>query len=169
MKQYDVCIIGSGAGGAPVAYELSRAGFSVIVLEKGPHLSEKDFTKDEIAVSRRSLYTPSLKDEQHVIETYNEDGSIERVTGHESGWNFWNGSMVGGSSNLMSGYFHRMKPNDFKLRSAYGEIKDANVVDWPISYETMEPYYDRVEKVVGVSGRVVKHFFQEGRSSKDFP
>ncbi len=169
MKQYDVCIIGSGAGAAPVAYELSRAGFSVVVLEKGPDLSEKDFAKDEIAVSRRSLYTPSLKDEQHVIETYNEDGTIHRVTGSESGWNFWNGSMVGGSSNLMSGYFHRMKPDDFRLQTAYGEIKGANVVDWPISYETLEPYYDKVEKLVGVSGRVVKHPFQEKRSSAEFP
>jgi len=169
MKSYDVCIIGSGAGGAPVAYELSLAGFNVIVLEKGPYLTEKDFVKDEIAVSRRSLYTPALKDEQHVIETYNEDGTIERVTGSESGWNFWNGSMVGGSSNLMSGYFHRMKPDDFRLRSSYGPIKDANVVDWPISYNDLEPYYDKVEKVVGVSGRVVKHPFQEKRSSADFP
>ena len=69
MRSYDVCIIGSGAGGAPVAYELSLAGFKVIVLEKGPYLTEKDFVKDEIAVSRRSLYTPALKDEQHVIES----------------------------------------------------------------------------------------------------
>ena len=169
MKQYDICIVGSGAGAAPVAYELSRAGYSVLVLEKGPYLTEKDFTKDEIAVSRRSIYTPRLKDEQHVVETYNSDGSIERVTAEASGWNFWNGSMVGGSSNLMSGYFHRMKPVDFKLRSTFGAIKGANVVDWPITYEEMEPYFTKVERVVGVSGRVVEHPFQEQRSTRDFP
>ncbi|WP_345986776.1 GMC family oxidoreductase [Sulfurimonas sp. HSL-1656] len=169
MKQYDICIIGSGAGAAPVAYELSRAGYSVLVLEKGPYLTEKDFTKDEIAVSRRSIYTPRLKDEQHVVETYNSDGSIDRVTAAESGWNFWNGSMVGGSSNLMSGYFHRMKPVDFKLRSTFGAIEGANVVDWPITYEEMEPYFTKVEQVVGVSGRVVEHPFQEQRSTRDFP
>ncbi len=166
---YDVCIIGSGAGGAPIAYELSNAGFNVIVLEKGTWYKEEDFTKDEVAVSRRDLYTPLLKDEQHVINERLEDGTIERYVGSEYNWNFWNGSMVGGSSNLMSGYFHRMKPNDFKLKTVFGEIKNANVVDWPIDYKTLEPYYDKVEKVVGVSGSVVKHPFAEPRSSKNFP
>ncbi|UFS61327.1 GMC family oxidoreductase [Sulfurimonas sp. HSL-3221] len=169
MKQYDICIVGSGAGASPVAYELSRAGYRVLVLEKGPYLTEKDFTKDEIAVSRRSIYTPRLREEQHVVETYDSDGSIDRVTAAESGWNFWNGSMVGGSSNLMSGYFHRMKPVDFRLRSAFGPVAGANVVDWPISYDDMEPYFTKVEQLVGVSGRVVEHPFQERRSTKDFP
>ncbi len=167
--QYDVCIIGSGAGAAPVAYTLSKAGYKVVVLEKGPNIEKEDFSKDEIAVSRRSIYTPRLSDEQHVMETYASDGSIERTTGAESDWSFWNGSMVGGSSNLMSGYFHRMKPNDFRLLSTYGAIEGANIADWPISYRDLEPYYDKVEKLVGVSGRVVKHRFLEPRSSKDFP
>lgn len=167
--KYDICIVGSGAGAAPVAYTLSEQGYRVAVLEKGPHLREEDFVKDEIAITRRPLYTPRLSEEQHVVETYNEAGGIERVTGEESGWNFWNGSMVGGSSNLMSGYFHRMKPADFRLKSEYGSIEGANVVDWPISYEEMEPYYTKVEAVVGVSGRVVPHPFLEPRSTKDFP
>ncbi|MDA3945235.1 MAG: GMC family oxidoreductase [Helicobacteraceae bacterium] len=169
IKTADICIIGSGAGGAPVAYTLALAGFKVIVLEKGPLYNENDFKKDEIAVSRRSLYTPKLKDEQHVIETFNDNGEIIRETGEESGWNFWNGSMVGGSSNLMSGYFHRMKPNDFKLKTVFGEVEGANVVDWPIDYETMEPYYTKVEELVGVSGKMVEHPFREPRSTADYP
>ena len=56
MKDYDVCIIGSGAGGGPVALELARAGFDVVVLEKGPWLTEDDFYKDELACCRRSVY-----------------------------------------------------------------------------------------------------------------
>ncbi len=166
---YDVCIIGSGAGGSPIAYELSNAGFNVVVLEKGKYYKEEDFTKDELAVSRRDMFTPNLQDEFHIINEYKPSGNFTRYSGKESGWNFWNGSMVGGSSNLMSGYFHRMKPNDFKLRSVYGKIRGANVVDWPISYEELEPYYKKVERVVGVSGRVVEHKYQEPRSSKEFP
>jgi len=46
---YDVCVIGSGAGGGPIAYELAKAGKSVVVLEKGPWMSEIDFYKDEMA------------------------------------------------------------------------------------------------------------------------
>lgn len=167
--KYDVCIIGSGAGGSPIAYELSNAGYNVVVLEKGKNYSEKDFSKDELAVSRRDKFTPLLKDEQHVINEYDADGKFERFEGKEYNWSFWNGSMVGGSSNLMSGYFHRMKPNDFRLASVYGEIEGANVVDWAISYEELEPYYTKVEEVVGVSGNVVQHKFQESRSTKNFP
>ncbi|MBU0633016.1 GMC family oxidoreductase [bacterium] len=166
---YDICIIGSGAGCAPIAYELSRAGKKVLVLEKGRYYTEKDFFKDELAVSRRDIYTPPLHEQQHVIETQNSDGSWQSVKGEKSSWNFWNGSMVGGSSNLMSGYFHRMKPNDFKLASTYGQIDGANIVDWVIDYEDLEPYYDKVEKIVGVSGRIVKHPFLEPRSSADYP
>ena len=166
---YDVCIIGSGAGGSPIAYELSNAGFKVVVLEKGKLYDESTFNKDEIAVCRRDMFTPPLDEQKHIINEYSPSGKITRYDGEKSGWNFWNGSMVGGSSNLMSGYFHRMKPNDFKLLSAYGKIKGANVVDWCISYETLEPYYEKVEKVIGVSGKIVKHKYQEPRSTPDFP
>ena len=166
---YDICIVGSGAGGAPVAYELSKAGFSVLVLEKGKNLTESDVNKDELAVSRRDIFTPKLQDEHHIINDRNKDGSITRYDGAEYSWSFWNGSMVGGSSNLMSGYFHRMKPNDFKLKSVFGAIKGANVVDWCISYEDLEPYYEKVERLVGVSGEVVKHRFLEPRSTPSFP
>ncbi|MFA6197344.1 MAG: GMC family oxidoreductase [Sulfurimonas sp.] len=166
---YDICIIGSGAGGAPIAYELSRAGYKVVVLEKGKNYKEEDFTKDELAVSRRDMFTPLLKEEQHVINERNADGSYTRHVGSESNWSFWNGSMVGGSSNLMSGFFHRMKPNDFRLKTVYGAIEGANIVDWPISYEDLEPYYTKVEKVVGVSGNVKKHKYSEPRSTPNFP
>lgn len=165
----DICIIGSGAGASPLAYELSNAGYDVVVLEKGEDYKEEDFSKDEIGVSRRDLFTPPLSEQKHIIHEYDDSGTFTRYDGEESNWNFWNGSMVGGSSNLMSGYFHRMKPNDFRLRSVYGEIEGANVVDWPISYEDLEPYYEKVERIIGVSGRVSKHPFLEPRSSPDFP
>ena len=166
---WDVCIVGSGAGGSPIAYELSNAGFKVVVLEKGKNFTEEDVSKDELAVSRRDMYTPDLKDERHIINDREKDGSITRYDGAEYSWSFWNGSMVGGSSNLMSGYFHRMKPNDFKLKSVFGEVKGANVVDWCINYEDLEPYYEKVERVIGVSGEVVSHKFLEPRSTQNFP
>lgn len=168
-NKYDVCIVGSGAGAGPIAYELSKAGFSVVVLEKGPWFKTKDFTKDEIVSSRRSVYTPNLKDEQHVIESKNSKGEWITKSTYETGRDFWNGNCVGGSSNFMSGYFHRMKPNDFRLLSEYGSIEGANIVDWPISYDDLEPYFTKVEEVVGVSGRITNHSTQEPRSTKTFP
>ena len=164
---YDVCVIGSGAGAGPIIYELSKKGLKVCVLEKGDIYTEKDFSKDEMVV-RKSIYTPNLKDEYHTIEEF-IDGSWQKFPTYETGWNFWNGSLLGGSSNFMSGYFHRLKPNDFKLASSYEIPKDSNIVDWPISYDDMEKYYEKVERVVGISGKVQEYEFSEPRSTKDFP
>ena len=164
---YDVCVIGSGAGAGPIIYELNQKGLKVCVLEKGDIYTEKDFSKDEMVV-RKSIYTPNLKDEYHTIEEF-IDGSWQKFPTYETGWNFWNGSLLGGSSNFMSGYFHRLKPNDFKLASSYEIPKDSNIVDWPISYDDMEKYYEKVERVVGISGKVQEYEFSEPRSTKDFP
>ncbi|MDH3947816.1 MAG: GMC family oxidoreductase [Gammaproteobacteria bacterium] len=166
---YDVCIIGSGAGGSPVALTLAQAGYSVLVLEKGPWFNEQDFSKDELACCRRSTYTPPLTQEQHVIEEATDEGDWVATPTVESGWDFWNGNCVGGSSNFMSGFFYRLKPVDFRLRSEFGAIAGANVVDWPISYAELEPYYTKVEQLAGISGRIVKHPQQEPRSTPDFP
>lgn len=168
-KKYDVCIVGSGAGAGPVAYELALAGYQVVILEKGPWIKTEDFAKDEIVSSRRSVYSSKLKEEPQVIEKRNIDGKWIAQSNYQSGQDMWNGNCVGGSSNFMSGYFNRLKPMDFSLLSTYGEIEGANVVDWPISYEDLEPYYTKVEQVVGVSGKVVPHPNQEPRSTVDFP
>ena len=152
-RDFDVCVIGSGAGGGPVAYRLAEAGYSVVVLEKGPWLREQHFTKDELACCRRAVYTPELRDEQHVIEQADDATGWQSTPTQASGWSFWNGNCVGGSSNFMSGYFHRLKPVDFKLRSTFGPIAGANVVDWPIEYADLEPYYDRVEQIGRASCR----------------
>lgn len=169
---FDICIVGSGAGASPIAYRMAQAGAKVVVLEKGPWLTEKDYFKDELTVSIHDAYNPKLSDEQHVIEeeyiNNNNESFWRGEATSQSGWSWWNGNVVGGSSNFMSGYFHRLKPVDFRLKSEFGKISGANVADWPISYNDLEPYYAMVEKEVGVSGRVVKHPHQEPRST-DFP
>ncbi len=167
--QYDVCVIGSGAGAGPVIYELSKAGYKVVVLEKGPWYRTSDFSKDEMVATRRSVYTPNLKDEPQVIVEQNEKGNWEAKSTYETGRDFWNGNCVGGASNFMSGYFSRLKPVDFKLLSTYGPIKGANLADWPITYDDLEPYYEKVERIVGISGKVVPHKYLEPRSTPDFP
>ncbi len=169
MTDFDVCIIGSGAGGGPVAWSLAQAGRAVVVLEKGPWLREADFPKDEITVVRREAFVPARCDEPQVVELSDGAGGFDAWPTPETGWQFANGSLVGGATNLMSGFFHRMKPIDFRLRSEFGPVEGADVVDWPLDLEALEPWYDRVERVVGVSGRVVAHPFADRRSSPDFP
>lgn len=163
-QKYDICVIGSGAGSGPIAYELSKAGYRVVVLEKGGHFDEKDFKKDEM-LSRRRIFRSKAKDEPHVLEEPDDEGGWTKSNTGQ----FWGGNIVGGASNFMSGYFHRLKPEDFRLLSEFGPIEGANIVDWPISYDDLEPYYTKVEKIVGVSGKVVQHPYLEPRSTPDYP
>jgi choline dehydrogenase-like flavoprotein len=163
-KEFDVCIIGSGAGGGPIAYELAKAGYQTVVLEKGGWFDEDDFKKDEM-LGRRKIFRSKIADERHVLEEPNGDGTWSEDTTSE----FWGGNIVGGASNFMSAYFHRLKPEDFRLLSEFGPIDGANIVDWPITYDDLEPYYTKAEKVLGISGKVVDHPNLEPRSTPDFP
>ncbi len=166
--KYDVVIVGSGASGGAVAYTLCKAGYKVAVLEKGRLIKRDEFSKDELAYARRDIVTPNLFEEYHTIEEKVEGKWVAAPT-YESGWSFWNGNIVGGSSNLMSGMLHRMHPDDFRLKSKYGEIEGANVVDWPIGYEELEPYYALAEELVGITGKYEKHPYAPPRSTPTFP
>jgi len=163
-REFDVCIVGSGAGAGPVALTLSQAGYDVCVLEKGGWYHETDFFKDE-QLPRHNAFQSQLENERHVlVEPDGEGGWNESTTDQ-----FWGGNIVGGASNFMSGYFHRLKPEDFRLLSTFGPIEGATVADWPIEYDDLEPYYTKVESIVGVSGKIVKHPNLEPRSTPDYP
>jgi len=166
--RYDVCIIGSGVGASGVAHTLAKGGKRVIVLERGNFMKEKDFSKDEVAYCKRDIVTPNLEECYHTIEE-REKGRWVKTTTTQTESSFFNGNIVGGSSNFMSGYFHRLKPVDFKLHSTFGAIEGANVVDWCIDYNELEPYYEKVERLVGVSGEVTPYRYHEPRSTKAFP
>jgi len=153
--EYDFCVIGSGAGAGPIIYELCKNGAKVVVLEKGDYLQREDFSKDELGFVRRDIATSNMNEEFHVLEEY-INGTWETYTTKEANWNFFNGNMVGGSSNYMSGFFHKLQPIDFKMKSSL-EVKDANLVDWPISYEEFSPFYDKVRDIVGVTTTTQEH------------
>jgi choline dehydrogenase-like flavoprotein len=161
--QYDCCVIGSGAGAGPVVYELTKAGYKVAVLEKGKWYKESDFRKDE-QLYRHNVFRSKIENERHILEEHDGDDWTEDTTAQ-----FWGGNIVGGASNFMSGYFHRLKPEDFQQATTFGVIEGSNTVDWPISYDDLEPYYTKAEQVIGISGKVVKHPFLEPRSTDDYP
>ncbi|MCP3138985.1 GMC family oxidoreductase [Pyxidicoccus xibeiensis] len=157
LPEVDVCIIGSGAGGAPMALELGRAGFKVVVLEKGRHYKPQDFVHDEILNSRRNFFMPLPWDEPHLMRQ-GAKGRYERSN------SAWTANCVGGGTVHMSGYFYRLKPVDFRLSSTLGPVPGSTVADWPISYEELAPFYDKAEAEMGVSGEAVPHPFAEPRS-----
>lgn len=157
----DVCIVGSGAGGAPMALQLGRAGFKVVVLEKGAHHKKDEFVHDEILNSRRNFFMPLPWDEPHLLR----HGSSEKYSRTNSAWT---ANCVGGGTVHMSGYFYRLKPVDFRMRSELGAVAGANVADWPIQYDDLSPFYDQAEEELGVSGAAVPHPFAEPRN-KPYP
>jgi len=142
----DVCIVGSGAGGAPLALRLAEAGAKVVVLEKGPWYTKADFTRDEIEIVRRDFWVPYVDDEPHLMVTDAAPQPAKTNFG-------WTANCVGGGTVHMSGYFYRLHPEDFRLRKRYGKLPGANLVDWPITYDDLAPFYAEVEREVGVSGR----------------
>ncbi len=152
----DVCIVGSGAGGAPLALELGKAGFKVVVLEKGAWYRQDEFVHDEILNSRRNFFMPLPWDEPHLWRL----GPDQPYTRSNEAWT---ANCVGGGTVHMSGYFYRLKPVDFRQKSELGAPKGSNVVDWPISYADLAPYYDKAEIELGVSGNAVPHPFLEPR------
>ena len=157
----DVVGVGSGAGGAPMALQLGRAGLRVVLLEKGPRYSEADFTHDEIAISRRNFFMPLPWDEPHLWRV-GPTGKYSRTN------NAWTANCVGGGTVHMSGFFYRLKPVDFRMKSMLGAPAGSTVVDWPISYQDLLPYYEQVEEEIGVSGVVTDHPWAEPRR-KPYP
>src|SRR5262249_48670082 len=75
----------------------------------------------------------------------------------------WTANCVGGGTVHMSGFFYRLKPVDFRLRSEIGPIAGAEIADWPITYGDLEPFYDLAEQELGVSGLHVPHPFADRR------
>lgn len=143
-REVDVCIVGSGGGGGTLAFALARAGLSVVLLEKGPYYRESDFSHDEIDTCRRSFFVPDTKDEPHLLSS---GPAAPRKTNE-----CWIACCVGGGTVHMSGFFYRLHPEDFRMRARYGSALGEELVDWPIDYDELAPYYDRVEQEVGVSG-----------------
>jgi choline dehydrogenase-like flavoprotein len=146
--EVDFVVVGSGAAGGIMAKELATAGFSVVVLEQGPHLQPADFKHDEWAYSQNEELTWGRRKGHPQTFRRHEHEKAEIVDASALTY----AHNVGGSSIHFSGNFWRLRPEDFMERSLLGAIPGTNFADWPISYEELEPYYTKVDWDIGVSG-----------------
>jgi choline dehydrogenase-like flavoprotein len=150
--EYDVCIVGSGAGGGMAAYTLAKAGAKVILLEAGPYYDPADpkfvtQLKFPYESPRRGAGTTrAFGDFDAAWGGWKIDGEpYTTVPGTQFEW--FRSRMLGGRTNHWGRISLRFGPDDFKRKS-----KDGLGDDWPISYDDVKPYYDKVDKLIGVFG-----------------
>jgi choline dehydrogenase-like flavoprotein len=150
-QQYDVCIVGSGAGGGMAAYILSQAGLKVVVLEAGPWYDP--------AKNVMQLKWPWESPRRGAGTTFRPFGDFDAAYGgwelegepytHVPGSQFdwFRSRMLGGRTNHWGRISLRFGPKDFK-----GKSHDGLGEDWPIGYDDVAPYYDKVDELIGVFG-----------------
>src|SRR5919199_3127745 len=150
----DVVIIGVGAAGGILAKELARAGLRVVGLERGPRLETRDFEPhDELRFFQRQDLRPNVK-RQPV--TWRPNAGVRAIPLPVLNY----GNQAGGGTVHYGAVSWRILEDDFRARShtiaRYGAgaiPEDSSVADWPLSYAELEPYYDRTEYELGVSGK----------------
>jgi choline dehydrogenase-like flavoprotein len=150
-KVYDAVIVGSGAGGGMAAYTLANAGLSIALLEAGPNYDPaKNVTqlKWPWESPRRGASTKyrSFGDFDAAYWGWQIDGEPYTQT-QGTDWDWFRARMLGGRTNHWGRISLRFGPHDFKRRDIDG-LGD----NWPIGYDDIKPYYDRVDQLIGVFG-----------------
>jgi choline dehydrogenase-like flavoprotein len=136
-----VVVVGSGAGGGTLSNELAQRGVKVVCLEAGPRTEIQDFENDEWKMFGKISW----------LDKRTTSGSW-RVAKDFAGLPAWIVKSVGGSTVHWAGASLRFQEHEFKARTHYGALANANLLDWPITLAEMTPYYDKAESKMGVTG-----------------
>ncbi len=137
----DVLIVGAGASGAAVAWSLADTKMRIVCLEQGDWMNPNEYPSASLDWENRRFGSMGISPNHRGRETdypINDQNSPIAVA---------NFNAVGGSTILYAGHFPRFHPSDFRVKTLDG-VAD----DWPIDYETLEPYYDENDRMMGVSG-----------------
>ena len=164
--EVDFVIIGSGAGGGIMAKQLSTAGFKIVVLEQGgwgKYGHEQDYTKDEYINRNPPPDERLMSDPSKQRNTFRRTDKDKASAGSHT-----YGCVVGGGTVTYGGSSWRHLPWEFNETSKVGTIAGTGLVDWPISYEELEPYYTQAEWELGIAGVRVNSPYV-APMSKDYP
>src|SRR5258708_9010027 len=179
LKPVDVAVIGLGAAGGVAVVPLARAGLKVAGIEAGTWMDPRSYKPDEIRNNVRNLVT-SVPKAQREIPTFrtSDTARAQQAAVHPMM------NAIGGTSIHYWAQSWRYHPWDFAVRSEatrrYGASSipaGSTLVDWPLTYDELAPYYDLVEYTVGVSGRAgniqgkidPRGNIFEGPRQRDFP
>jgi choline dehydrogenase-like flavoprotein len=149
---YDVAIIGSGAGGGMAAYALTKAGARVVMLEAGGEWfasKNSDMLVPSYATPRRGAATKTRPFGEHDAcdGGWSIEGEPFTTAQGSQPFSWWRARMLGGRTNHWGRISLRFGPDDFR-----GKSLDGLGFDWPISYDDIKPYYDRIDEFIGLYG-----------------
>lgn len=157
LDKVDVVVVGTGWAGGIISAELAKAGKNVVALERGNHKKRSDYigVKDELRFDNRFDIMQNLSSETVTSRTDADETALPIRTRQD----MQAGTDLGGGSLHWAGATYRYWPYDFEMHSQtidrYGEDKipdDMTLQDWGITYEEMEPYYEKFEDMAGASG-----------------
>ncbi len=171
LSAFDAVVIGSGAGGGPVAYVLTKSGKKVLVIEAGPcHLDHLDdpardivsrSSNDELKVERRNFVLQNDAVEPRTWRETDADGDrIEKLTGNVQNLP----KTVGGGCLHADLKMPRFEEVDFQLGTLL-DVPGTSFADWPVQYDELEPFYAWGERLLGVQGKMGTNPFEPPRTT----
>ena len=158
---YDALVVGAGPSGMMAAYELTRQGLRVVLLEAGPEVTPADFDPSRKAGTAINLWERAKATltgqavqaraaffNSRLKHLFVNDARNPYTTPPDAPFVWIRGRQAGGRSHVFGRVLLRWSDDDFKIRSRTGRG-----VDWPIAYDDVAPYYDEVEGLLGLYGR----------------
>ncbi len=161
--EYDVIVVGAGAGGGIAACVLAEAGLQVLLLERGSELTIADVGRDHLRNQRISLYGHNAGPQPGDLRTFAEAGSEMRVLQPWEPNYHNNAACVGGGTRVYGAQAWRFMEQDFRMASLYGVPEQSSLADWPLDYAELEPFYERAEWELGVCGHDTANVHQAQR------